>query len=653
MRRCGHLLTALALFLSGRAFAVDGGTPDVAPDPGELRPPPAYETVVTGSRTEARLPSAVIPTEVITRREIEASGAKNLAELLAAHPGVESVGSYRGAGVRLQGLDPEYVLVLVDGERVTGRLGGWFDLSRFSLRQVERVEIVKGPASVLYGADALGGVIHLITRRATAPFEASARASFGSQDDLELRGEAGLLRGPLMLRLGLGHRGMQPFDLDPSDMITEGSGLVRLDVDGALEYQPSSSVRLFTQAGYLKHDKTGVDGAPSGALLRRRERAEELSVSTGTRLGFSGGRAAKLRAHHASSTYQLLQDQLGAKDLDQYSRSVDRLYELSGQLDVPLGAERTHQLTTGADFLHEQQTSDRLEGARRARSRVGLLLQDEWRVLAKPALTLSAGARVDLDSQFGPHPSPRLAALWAPWKDIAVRLSYGWGYRAPSFQELFLRYENTSVGYVVGGSPTLRPERSQGFGLAVDWAPAAALSFAANLFRNDVRDLISVVTLAPGEGDAPTRYSYANLARARTQGGELSARLRPLSAVYVDLGYGLVDAVDLNAGRRLEGRAMHRATAQLWGRHRRSGLEAMARAAWNGRRPFYVDLDADGAAETTTWAPPYLDVSLQALWRFHPNAQLFAGVTNLTNSFDPSFPARAPRGFHAGIFSHY
>ncbi|HSP78591.1 MAG TPA: TonB-dependent receptor plug domain-containing protein, partial [Myxococcaceae bacterium] len=119
------------------------------------------QTVVTASRTERKLEDVVVPTEVITRTQIEAHGARDLGQLLQQHPGVELVHTFRGTGLRLQGLDPEYVLVLVDGERVGGRVGTTLDLGRFSLRDVERVEIVKGPAAALYAADGIRGVVNL------------------------------------------------------------------------------------------------------------------------------------------------------------------------------------------------------------------------------------------------------------------------------------------------------------------------------------------------------------------------------------------------------------------------------------------------------------------------------------------------------------
>jgi outer membrane receptor for ferrienterochelin and colicins len=111
--------------------------------------------VVTAARTEQAVGDSAVATQVIRRDAIEASGAENLAELLEEQPGLQvlrSFGGAGGAGVTMQGLDPKYTLILVDGQRATGRINGTLDLSRFPAEDIEQVEIVKGPGSALYGS---------------------------------------------------------------------------------------------------------------------------------------------------------------------------------------------------------------------------------------------------------------------------------------------------------------------------------------------------------------------------------------------------------------------------------------------------------------------------------------------------------------------
>ena len=136
-----------------------------AQEPADAR----FSTVVTASRTAQRQSEAATPIDVITRVDIERSGARDLAEVLALHPAVQLERSFAGAGVYVQGLEPQHVLILIDGQRMIGRTNGVIDLSRIPVERIEQVEVSRGASSVLYGSDALGGVINIISDQAGAP----------------------------------------------------------------------------------------------------------------------------------------------------------------------------------------------------------------------------------------------------------------------------------------------------------------------------------------------------------------------------------------------------------------------------------------------------------------------------------------------------
>lgn len=143
-------------------------------------PAPSEELVITAARAEQARKDVTVATEVIGREEIEASGARTMDELLRAAPGIEVTPTFGGSGVRMQGLDPKHVLVLVDGRPVDGRVDGTVDLARLRVSDIERVEVVKGPSSALYGSDALGGVINIVTRSSDAPWQADGAARYGT-----------------------------------------------------------------------------------------------------------------------------------------------------------------------------------------------------------------------------------------------------------------------------------------------------------------------------------------------------------------------------------------------------------------------------------------------------------------------------------------
>lgn len=614
---------------------------DPEPAPETARP---RETVITATRTPQRSDEVTVPTEVITRRDIEVSGARDLAELLELHPGVEIARDVpvRTSGVRLLGLDPEYVLVLIDGERVPGRFGGTLDIERFSLRDVERIEIVKGPSSVVYGSDAMGGVINLITHKAQRPLEAGARASFGGRTELDLRGGAGAALPWATVGLGAGFRRASAFDLDSSDVATTGNEQFAWDADAAVSGHPGA-VDLRARVHYERRDNFGIDLSPSGAIFDRRDRNEAFTANAHGEWRPDDLTALTARASFGFFRDQFMQDQRLARDLDMYTDARELLYEAGLQLDRRLfGA---HLASLGIDGLAETLRSPRLQTGSGQRYRGALYAQDDWRVLPQPRVTVAAGVRADLDSQFGPNLSPRIAVRYDPLPGLALRASLGAGFRAPSFQELLLRFENPGVGYVVEGNPALRPEHSRGLNLSADWEVNDGLLVSASAYRMDLQELITIVTLQEATPDTPTRFGYENTSRAATQGVELSSRVRLFPSVWLDAAYTLADARDLDTGLPLEGRAMHRATARLTIRYRRLNLDGSVGGALVGPRAFR---ELTGPAPLR-WTPPYANADARISWRPWPFAGVYLYGTNLLGAGNPRDLPLAPRGLHAGL----
>ncbi len=627
------LLTALAL--TAAAAGADGGPPEG----------PTLTTVVTGSRSERRLEDTVVATEVIRREDIAASGAQNAAEALASHVGVELAPSLTTAGqtVRLQGLDSQYVLVLIDGEPAVGRVAGGIDLARISAEQIDHVEIVKGPSSALYGSDAIAGVVNIITRRPLRPRGAGAHLQGGSRAavDAAARAEAEQERWRGTFNAGF-HRA-DPYDLDPSTTQTSGPGYSEADFSARADL-PAGAHTFTPRAEYLIRDQRGVDASPSKALLNRRNLTETFDGSL--RDAWAGGGAWKAsgRADYSLFRDQFLLDQRGSKALDQYQETREQLGLLTGQAELALGP---HQAVAGAEGRLEHLASGRLAGGTGQRERAALFFSDDWRLLERPRLLLSPGARLEADTQFGLYPAPKLAARFDPLPELAVRASYGWGYRAPSFKELLLHFENPGVGYVVDGNPDLRPERSQGVTLGVEVQPTERVWLSVEGYWNALQDLITTASepVSPG---SPLQFRYVNVAEARTRGVELATRFRPASPLTIEAGYALTDARSLPDERLLEGRAQHRWTFQTTWRPRSWGLEATLRGSVTGPRRFYHL--ADGTELTATHVtPPYALLEARVskeLWRW---LSVFVGGTNLLGAGDPTFLPLPPRAFYAGL----
>ncbi len=616
------------------------------------------QTVVTASRIERRLEDAVVATEVITRAQIESLGVRDVTQLLQQHPGVEMVYTQRGVGVRLQGMDPEYVLILLDGQRVAGRAGAFVDMSRFSLREIDRVEIVKGPAAAVYGADAIGGVINLITRRPTRLLEGALRGTFGTLLEGDLRGHVGSKIGAFELRAGGGYRTRNPFDWDTNDPATSLPGIKRYDADLEVSWSPLENFRLWARSAYVRSDLNGVDLNDTGAIFDRFQRTEQFDTWVGGRGNPGENTTITVRGHFGLFRDQFLLDQRNAKALDSYTASLTRLWEGYGQIDHRIGR---HTLTAGVEVLGETLTGERIDPPVVNRSRIGIFAQDSWALVdSGPKLALEPGFRVDIDSQFGAAPSPRLAVKFDPTSKLTVRASWGLGFRPPTFSELYLSFSNPGIGYFVQGNTRLQPERSGSLNLSADYRlPIEGWSVSASAWHTSITNLINITAYGEPNPDNPTAFSYENVTNAYTQGVELSTRLKLSKGAYLDFSYMGLDARDITRDRALEGRSAHRLNVQATAKYRPTGLEAVLRGTFHSARPFYVGPGLGFANvlgygdERVVWAPAYFDLEAQVTYTVRSWLKVFVNGYNLLNAGDQSFTPRPPRGVLGGVQLEY
>lgn len=616
---------------------------------GADEPPNArFSTVVTASRSAQQQAEAAVPIEVITRAEIERTGARDAAEVLALQPSVQIERTFAGAGAYVQGLEPQHVLVLLDGQRVIGRVNGVIDLSRIPVERIEQIEVVRGASSVLYGSDALGGVINIVTRKAQRRFEGDATVQYGAPSALDLRTSLGtrLRWGSATVTAGWHRR--DPYRLDDQQLATSGNGSDEQQVSGRIDARLSDRWRLGIGAAYLRRQQDGIDTYDSGAVLDRKNLTEtvDASLTPELRLG-----KARLRSTAQYSFFrdQYLVNQRGGTELDQYQETREHLFRAEAQLDWNL--PRGHALNAGGEFLYERLYTPRLAGGVGDRVRGAVFVQDQWRLSKELGLSLVPALRFDADSQFDNNLSPKVALRLAPMPALTVRVSYGTGFRAPSFKELLLLFENSGAGYVVQGNLTLQPETSRSLNLGVELNPTSAVTLSANAYRNDLENLIQPLLTQAGSAGGPQRFTYGNIAQAYTQGVELALRLRAGSAVHFELGYTLTDSQDLKTQRPLEGRARHRGNLALTLRSAAAGIEFMTRVSLVGPRPYYVSENGDDKTSLIE-APLHALCDARVGVNLIKQVQLFVGVQNLLDAGDPRFLAIPPRAGFAGVSGH-
>lgn len=657
--------------------------PDELPEESSDRPKVAGvsevidEVVVTGSRVKKKLKDTTVTTELLNRREIRDSGAEDLNELLEEHQGVEIERSTRGSGVRLMGLDPEHTLVLIDGERVTGRVGGSIDLTRYNLENVEQVEIVKGAGSAIYGSEAVGGVINIITKEAKAPLEAQVKSSYGTFDTLDVTGNAGGRVGILSTSFSGGyHRSdgftitdcskvfTRPCDPEVGNIQTLGSAYESWNLTNTtnLRLTPKADLKARFTYAFLDQNAMDQNGPTERSVSLRRQTQETWDASLSPNVQLENGR---FKGHVKLSRYDF--------DIDQQAESShDRLYQTVGHvlLQVDQLVLDRHLISVGLEGILEQQggttesrggKGDFLDGGDQERQRAAAYVQDEWSPVEDPfLLSIVPSVRVDVDSQFGSVLTPRFALRYDPIKQLALRLSYGLGFRAPTFEELYLSFQNPASGYFIDGNPDLKPERSQAFNATATLEPLRWISLTGTFYYINLENLIQTERQDEQVGGL-NRFQANNVESARSTGAESQIELR-FDYLSLAVGYVFNATKDRSLDRPLEGRARHKGTVRATFRHPGWGLRAMLRSQIYGERPFFRDLDGDGEEDRLP-LDPYATIDFRAEFApFQPfdlddsfldNLAFFAGFENLLNAGDAEFTPIRPRSFYGGVFARY
>lgn len=513
--------------------------------PAALRAQSAADTLrlPTEVVTATRLPGArVAPTAtatVLDGDELRAEGLTHLVDALRRVPGLSlartsSFGS--PTSLFLRGGQSNYVRVLIDGVPVNDP-GGVLDLGRITLDDVERIEVVRGPASVLYGSEAVTGVIQLFTRRAG---DRTTRAEVGGGSYGARRaslGTDGALRSAAWSLQGDHHAsdGILPFNNayrnDGLSAAVALAGTGNSDLRVTSRYS-ASSYRYPTNSG--------------GAIVDRNAERAEHRLLLGLDAGHRWNDRVETRVALAANTLHPRTSD-GADDaadtlgfFGYFARGTVTRRVADLRANVRLGAAT---VTAGGEYAREAERSTSLSQSEYGDSPDAFAASRETRaayaqVLGETGrLAYSLGARLDDNSAFGTFRTMRLGAAWRLAPGTRVRASVGNAFKAPSF------YENFATGFVLG-NPALRPERTRSAELGVESLLGSVAIVRVTGFTQRFRDLIQYTGAPP----TPTAPNYYNIAEANAGGIEVEATLPRVLATAVTAGYTWTDTRVVDAG---------------------------------------------------------------------------------------------------------
>jgi len=527
---------------------------------------------VTGAKTEHPIEDAPVPTQVITREEIQATSSGNVQDVLDQVPDIyvrRNDQFLLGAStVRMQGADPNKVLILLNGRRFRGGVDGVVDLRNIPVTNIERIEIIRGPSSSLYGSDAMAGVINVVTRVGSDTPTFSATTAGGNFGRVLLTASHGYKVGPVGYFLSASHDEYEIAKQFP-DLSSQFAGpasdakQVHQDFFGNADITLTPTQRLSLMADFApirEGPQSNKNNLTASADWQWQSDPETTFALGFSRYGFD-------RTNHLAGFQE---------DVDYTDWSTDMrlshtfLRGFAGEQHlVSFGANARAQHLDSAP-LDLANSSVAFPGANNGLFQYSPYIQDE--IFFAEAWSMVLGSSLDLIQGYGAQASPRATLTWRPAEGYRLSAVVGTGYRAPDLLQLYdvdanniVISSNGVTGYVILGNPDLKPETDLGENIQFEARPIPGVSFFLNLFHHDFRDLIDVTTVCftstvcipgfvnPFPNLRGPVFQFENIGRAVTQGVDVTLGFEPLTlmgivsphSVRIDLSYGYLYSKNL------------------------------------------------------------------------------------------------------------
>ena len=487
--------------------------------------------VVTGTRTPRLLKDSPILTRVITSADIKRVDALDIGDLLEAElPGIEfSYAMDQQVTLNMQGFGGNSVLFLVDGERIAGETLDNIDYSRLNLDNVERVEIIKGAASSLYGSNAVGGVVNIITSGATEPWSVNVNARYGAHNERRYGGSAGFVAGKFNSMTNVQYTAVDSYKMKNEGDYNAFYGGFNYSVKERLQYEPVEGLKFTARAGYFFRERDmqadtkdryrDFSGGLKGEWDINDENRVELSYSYD---------------QYDKSDYLLFND----SDVRDYSNVQHVLRGIYTYSFFPGG----HTLIVGGDYMRDYLMSYQFEGnghyiqhTADVFTQIECNLDDRWH--------LTGGLRFDYFSQKKlSHFSPKLSLMYriGGW---SFRGSYSGGFRAPTLKEMYMSFDMAGI-FMIYGNPDLAPESSENLSLSAEYS-WKYLNVSLSGFYNWVDNRITTVW-----NDALGGMQYMNMSPLQVRGLDFSVSTRLPFGLGARLSYTYTDEA-IRAGEPL------------------------------------------------------------------------------------------------------
>ncbi|PHR01570.1 MAG: ligand-gated channel protein [Halomonas sp.] len=598
--------------------------------------PQLNDIVVTASGFEQQISSAPASISVISREELERGHFQNVTDALRDVPGVVVTGG--GAGdngndISIRGMPSQYTLILVDGRPQNSRESRPNGSAGFEqdwlppLQAIERIEVVRGPMSTLYGSDAIGGVINVITRKVADSWHGNIQLDTVLQEDSasgDSRQANFYLSGPLVAdRLGLQLYG-RTSERDEDDIENGYEEKSLQSLTARLSLAASDNHDFTAEAGITEQDRRSLVGRSAPAEGCRGGCTDSIGEYTNSHVALT---------HSGRFDWGTSETFVQRERSENQSRDIEITNTTAKTSAViPLSM---HMLTVGASWEEESledgttnQISDRTAVEN---SQWALFMEDEW--MLTNAWALTGGLRLDDDDNYGSHLSPRLYSVWNMTPEWTLKGGVSTGYRSPNLREITPDWGQVSRGGNVYGNPDLEPETSLNKEIALLYGNDAGLNGSLTLFHNDFEDKITriacpidICNAGPNQFGSDPTYRV-NIDDAVTQGVEASLGAPLTDTLALTASYTFTDSEQKSgeyAGEPLTQLPRHQVSATLdWDVSAR--LSQWTKVSYRGEE----SQPTTGPSQSAIVAPSYTFVDAGIGYQLNDSTTVNAGIYNL------------------------
>ncbi len=515
---------------------------------------------VTANKSERQLKNISVPISMISGKSIVQAGNTRLADVLREQNGITMTSGF-GAGVQLQGLNPDYTIILIDGEPLIGRTAGVLDLNRIAVGNIKKIEIVKGPSSSLYGSEAMAGVINIITdKKNTDAFAANIRyGSYNTKD-----GNISITKrlNKLHAQTFYNYFSTDGFSVRPNSNNRFITPISRSTFTQNIQYKLTNKTSIDGSIRYnTENIKSIIAVANNGTTIYSNGNENNNDLNGSIVVNHQLNDKVKTRLNTYYTKFQSKQDLLtisGNPYNDLFQQNFKRL---ENQTEWKINTSLVS--IVGFGIVSENVNSSRYDNIDSAKTNNIQYAFNQWEWNNGKKWVANAGFRYDKNQNFASAFSPKFSLMYKVNTQLRFKLSAGRGFKAPDFRQLYLNFTNAAAGsYSVFGAveaqkvigrlmdlgqignlfnnyyqlKKLEPEYATGIHLSAEWEPNSNNEIQVQFFRNDINNLIDVQQVGNYISGSQI-YSYLNIKNAFTTGFEIETKQKFAKGWTSAIGY--------------------------------------------------------------------------------------------------------------------